>query len=486
MAWYLQSEQQFSAVFQYIKSHNMATVTRENIGLLNDKITVKVAGEDYLPSFEKAIRNYSKNANIPGFRKGMVPAGMIKKMHGQAVFTDEVIKTVEKELTNYMASQNLQIFAQPIPVMEENDARRLDMNNPAEYAFAFEVGLKPEFEVADLSKEQLTRYKVTVTDDMINEEINRLQVRHGEMTYPESVTGDDNVVNVTFIESDEAGNEKEGGIRKDNSLLVKYFAPGYRQHLMGKKNEDSVVLQLKTAFEEKEREWVLQDLGLDKEDPAAAEKYFKLQITKVGLVQKPAMDEKFFEAVYPGKDIKTEEAFRNAIREEIQAYWDKQASNHLQHELYHVLLDHTHIDFPESFLKRWIQSGGEQEKTPEEVEQEFPSFKNQLKWSLITEKIMEQNNLEVTREDIEAHARQQLLGYMGGQMTDPETGAEFSWITDYVKRMAADRKFVEDAHHRIGVEKVLQWAESKANATGKPVSVEEFTKELEKHQHHHH
>src|ERR1700754_171025 len=98
------------------KYSDMATITRENISPLNDKIIVKVAGEDYLPSFEKALKNYGKQANIPGFRKGMVPAGMIKKMHGQSVFADEVIRSVEKELSNYMVSEKLEIFAQPLPL----------------------------------------------------------------------------------------------------------------------------------------------------------------------------------------------------------------------------------------------------------------------------------------------------------------------------------------------------------------------------------
>src|SRR5579871_3861789 len=122
----------------------MATVTRENISLLNDKITVKVAKDDYLPSFEKALKEYSKKANIPGFRKGMVPVGMIKKMYGNSVLTDEVLRTVEKELTNYMTTEKLDIFAQPLP-LPENDARQIDVSSPADYAFAFEVGLKPEF-----------------------------------------------------------------------------------------------------------------------------------------------------------------------------------------------------------------------------------------------------------------------------------------------------------------------------------------------------
>ena len=458
----------------------MATVTRENISPLNEKITVKVASEDYMPSFEKALKSYSKTANIPGFRKGMVPTGMIKKMHGQAVFTDEVIKSVEKQLSDYMVNEKLEIFAQPLP-LSENDAGRLDMNNPSEYAFAFEVGLKPDFSVTDLSKEKMTRYKVTVTDEMITEEVGRQQLRHGNMTEPETVTSDDNVLNVLFVECDADGNETTGGITKDNSLLVNYFAEATRKDLMGIKKDDTRIIQLSKAFDEKEREWLLNDLGLEKTDADAA-RYFKMVVTKVGLVEKAALNEELYKKAYPNKEIKTEEEFKNAIREEIETYWDKQSSNHLQHEIYHVLVDHTKIDFPESFLKRWIQTGGEKPKTQEQAEQEYPTFINQLKWTLIIDKIVREQSVEVKKEDIEAFAKQQLLGYMGGAMLD----AEQPWMAEYVNRMMNDRKFVEDAYHRIQTDKVFKWADEQVDAKEKNISVEDFTKEIEKHQHHHH
>ena len=123
----------------------MATVTKENIGNLHDKLTVKVSKEDYYPSFEKAIKDYSKKANIPGFRKGMVPAGMVKKMYGASIFYDEVIKAVEKEIRNILTKEKPEIFAQPLPM--ESDIRKLDMSNPAEYDFPFEIGLKPEVSI---------------------------------------------------------------------------------------------------------------------------------------------------------------------------------------------------------------------------------------------------------------------------------------------------------------------------------------------------
>ena len=459
----------------------MATVTRENIGLLNDKITVKVAKEDYLSSFEKTLKNYSKNANIPGFRKGMVPTGMIRKMHGQAVFTDEVLKTVEKELTNYMENEKLEIFAQPLP-LSENDPRQINMNNPSDYAFAFEVGLKPEFEVADLSQEQLKRYSVTITDDMIKEEVERLQLRHGKMTEPEEVTGEENVLNITFIESDEEGIEVEGGIHKDNSVLVRYFASDYRAKLQGKKKDDVVIARLSEAFAEKELEWILKDLGFSKDDPKAAERTFQMVITKVGFVEKAEMNEEFFKAAFPAKEIKTEDEFKEAVKQEIQNYWNSQSRNHLQHELYHVLLEHTNIEFPESFLKKWMQNSGEHPKSEDQVAKEYPGFVNQLKWSLITDKLVRENNIEVNPDDIKAFAKQQLLGYMGMTALDEEQ----PWIAEYITRMMHDKKFVEDAYNRIQTDKMFEWAEKKLNAIDQPISVEEFSKELDKHKHHHH
>lgn len=459
----------------------MATVTRENIGLLTDKITVNVAKGDYLPSFEKALKNYGKQANIPGFRKGMVPSGLIKKMYGNSVFTDEVLRTVEKELTTYMTNEKLEIFAQPLP-LPENDARQIDMSKPDDYSFAFEVGLKPAFNLADLGSARLIRYKVEVTPAMIDEEVERQQTRNGKMTEPESVAGDENVLNLQFTETDAEGRPVEGGISKDNSLLVKYFNETTRPKWIGLKKDDSLVIQLSSALDEKEREWVLNDLGLSKEDPAAADKYFRATITKVGLIEKADLNEEFFKAAAPNKDIKTEEAFRSYIKDEIQAYWDSQSSNQLQHSLYHVLLDQTHIEFPEAFLKRWMQTGGEKPKSQAEVEHEFPSFVNQLKWTLIVDKVAQDNNIEVGPDDIREYAKRQLFGYMGM----PAGGEEQPWIADYVQRMMQDRKFVEETVHRIRTDKVFGWAETQINPTEKAIGREEFQHMQEEHQHHHH
>ncbi|MBA2498860.1 MAG: trigger factor [Chitinophagaceae bacterium] len=457
----------------------MATITKENIGLQHDKLIVLIDKSDYLPAFEKALKDHSKKANIPGFRKGMVPAGLIKKMYGSSVLTDEVLRTVDRELNTYLQNEKLEIFAQPLPL--DFNIQNLDVNNPVDYSFSFEVGLKPEFELADLSKGNFTRYKVEATEEMINADVERLQNRSGNMKDVEEVNGDENVLNVNFIEADADGNELEGGITKDNSLLVKYFSESTRPNLIGKKVADSFIIQLKEAFDVKEREWIMGDLGLNKDESADAEKYFKVVITKVGLVEKKELNEEFFNQLYPNLNIKTEEDFRNQVKTEIEKYWDSQAANQVHDQVYHYLLENTNIVFPENFLKKWMLSQGETTKTEEQVEKEFPSFTNQLKWTLIAEKLVNENDIQVNPDDIRNLAKQQLFGYMGMSGMDEEQ----DWIKDYVDKMMKDKKFVEDAYHRIQTQKIFEWGEGKVNATDKKISGDEFTKIIEVHNHHH-
>ncbi|MGC8750014.1 trigger factor [Hydrotalea sp.] len=455
----------------------MANVTRENLGELNDKIIVTLSKEDYLPDFEKSLKKYAKTANIPGFRKGMIPAGLIKKMYGQSVFSEEIMRQVEKSLFDYLQHEQLDIFAQPLPVEQTTPA--LDMNNPTDYSFVFEIGLKPNVSI-DVTKLQVTQYKVNVTDEMVDQEIDRLQVRNGKMTEPETVTGDDNVLNVKFVETNKEGNEVEGGITKENSLLVKYFAEKFRKNLMGKKANDYIHLQLKKAFDDKELEFILSDLGLEKGKKEDENRYFNLLITKVGLVERPELNEAFFETVYPGKNIKTIQEFKEAVKKEIEGYYEAQALNQVHDQIYHQLLEHTHFSFPEAFLKRWLQVSGEKAKTTEEVEAEFPTFKEQLKWTLINNQLTADFKVEVLPDDIRNLAKQQLLQYLGGQLNLADNE---QWVEDYATRMMQDKKFVEDSYHRIATEKMFTAVAEKVNKSEEAISAEDFAEKL--HHHHH-
>jgi trigger factor len=455
----------------------MATVIRENIGLLNDKLVVKLEKNDYLPSFEKKLKEYSKTANIPGFRKGMVPAGMIKKMYGPSIFSDEVLRGVEKQLYTYLNDEKPEIFAQPLPL--ENDMSKIDLNNPADYEFGFEIGLKPAFEIADFSKAKLTLNKVEVTDEMVNEEIARMQIKAGKMTEPEVIGNEENVLNVLMTESDESGIPVQGGITKENSVILKYFTPQLQEQLMGKKMGDSFIFQLEQSFSGDKLEMMLQDLGYEKDDKEAAKKYFKLEIIKIGLVEKREMNEALFDEVYPGKNIKTEAELRDALRAEIQQYWDAQSRNQLHDQLYHYMLDETKMEFPETFLKRWLQTGGDKPKSVEEAEAEYPGFNNQLKWTLISDRLITDNKLEVTSEELREHMKAEVMRYFGTM----NMGEDMSWLDAYMDRMMKDEKQVDATYRRLITEKLFGFVETQAKPTEKKVTPEELTAMQHNHQH---
>ncbi|WP_109699801.1 trigger factor [Chitinophaga deserti] len=456
----------------------MATVTRENIGLLNDKITVKVSQEDYLPNFEKAVKHFSKNANIPGFRKGQVPAGMIKKMSGQALFADEILKTVEKELMSYIQTEKLEIFAQPLSM--ENEAKNFDYNKPENFDFEFEVGLKPSFEVDSLlSKTSLTRYNVKVTDEIVDQELDRLQLKGGKMTEPETVTSENNVLNLEFLESDSKGNIAEGAEKKENSLLVKTFAAAAQEKFMGKKIGDTVVLQLSKAFDKDRLDHIIKDLGLAN-DKDAAKKYFQLTITKVSLIDKRELNEEFFNEVYPGQNITTAEAFREKLREEIGKYWKQEATNHLHNDLFETLVHETPIELPKDFLKRWLQKGGENPKTEEEAEKEYPNFDHQLRWTLISDKLIRDNQLDVSFEELKDNARTKLMSYYG------LGGEQAEWMDSYLERLLQDEKYVDQTYRELITQKLFDWAEGKVNVKTEEITAEDFVKLPHKHHHHAH
>lgn len=461
----------------------MATVKQENIGKQHDKITITLQVEDYMPSFEKSLKQYAKTANIPGFRKGMVPVGMVKKQYGQSVFTDEVLRVAGTKLEEHLVANKAEIFARPIPSASQEQIK-FDMNNPSEFVFEFEIGTKPEFSIPLLSgKETMPFHKIKVTDEMLDEEIEKLQYKSGTMTDPEEISGGDNVINVVFEETDGKGTVIEGGIKKDNSLLVKYFTANTIESLKGKKANDSIEVCLGDAFDPKVLPAILRDLDLNPTDDTAKAKYVRVQITKVGLVEKAELNKEMFDKIYPGRNIETEQQFKDELKAEIQQYWNVQSRNRLHNEIFERLVHETPIDLPVDFLKRWMSVGGEKYKSPEQVEKEFGTFEHQLRWQLVSDRLIEQHQLQVSNAEMEMGARSQIMSYFSQMGSMPEMDEE--WVGPFVKKQLADSKFADELHNRIVTDKLFNQIESMLNIQEEEVSLEEFSNLPSSHHHHH-
>lgn len=459
----------------------MATITRENIGKLNDKLVVKVAKEDYYKNFESGLKAYAKNANIPGFRKGMVPAGLIKKMYGQSILTDEIFKSVDQEVAKYLNDEKVPVLVQPIPFENANESIQIDANNPQDYTFTFEIGLEPEVNV-DPKNIKVTRYVVDVTDAMVDEEINKLQLRHGKYSEPETLSGDDDVLNVELKESDKEGNLVADGAVKATSILLKNFTPSVRKQLNGQKKDFKLVIELGKAFKGKDLENVLAQLGYATDDKDSAKKYFELTLLKLGSIERPALAEEFFKQVYSTKEIASEADFKAEIKKELEGYFAQQASGQIHDQIFHELTDHTKLEFPTEFLKRWLTAQNQGNKTAEEIEKDVPQFENQLQWSIISNKLSQENNVKVEQEDLKDFARQQLFSYLGNQM---DLSGDNGWMNEYVDKMLKDKKFVEQSYGQVMAAKLFTKLEEQVSVKEEKISEEDFAKKLQEHQHHH-
>ena len=461
----------------------MAKVIQENIGKFHEKISVTLTAADYEKNFNDSLKKQSKNATIPGFRKGMVPAGMIKKMYGSGIFVDELNRLASKEMEKHLRENKIEFLAQPLPA--ESQAMLMpDMNSTKDYVFDFEIASVPSFDI-DLfqSGKALERFKINLKPEMIEEEVERFQYKVGKMTEPETVSVADNVLNVKFTESDALGNVVENGISKDNSLLMKYFSADAQKEWMGKKNGDSITLKIGEAFEEKVNAAVFKDLELDEKNEEHNSKHFNISLEKLGLVEKAAFDENLFEQSFPGAGIKTEEEFRAKVQEDMQNYWAHQARMLAHNEIFEELVHTTSFDLPDAFLKRFLLMTNEKYKSENDVEADYGSFTHQIRWELIFKKLVEENQIDATPQEVEMATKQQLASYFGMAQFDENA----DWVKGFVQKQLSDRDFYEKTYRQILSDKVFSVLENKIPFTEKEIGVDEFIAETQKgNKHHHH
>lgn len=457
----------------------MATVTRENLGTLHDKVTVQLTKEDYLPNFEKSLKQYAKTANVPGFRKGMVPAGMIRKMAGQNIFNDEVIRSAGKQLEEYMQNEKLAIFAQPM-ILPEESPTKLDINNPTEVKFSFEIGLKPDFEITAIkNKTKLNAYKINVTDKMLDDETERIKRRFGKVESQDSVTNKEDIIYCTFEESDVDGNVVSGAAKLEETVVLDKMPAKLQEMLMGKIPGSVVVFRPADVCTGEELPKFLKD-PLKAGEEAAANHYL-LTLTKVGLLIPVELGPELYEKVFPSDFVTDETNFREKLKVELQREYDRIARERFHNEIFELLVHTTDITLPVPFLKRWLMEGGDKPKTAEEVENEFSSFEHQLRWQLISDQIIQENKLTVTRDEVMQDIKARVMNYYGMDVED-----EAPWMDGYMEKVMKDNKMADETYRRLLTDKIFIALEAVIPIDIQEIDEDAFFKLPDAHATHHH
>jgi len=448
-------------------------ITRENIDELNGIIRVSIDKADYEAKVDDVLKDYKKKANMPGFRPGKIPMGLVKKMYGKAALIDEVNKILTHELSTYLVEEKLNILGEPLP--NEDQQKEIDWDNDTEFEFAFDIGLAPEPKINLDKRSKYTQYNVEITDDLIDEHIKSYTNRFGE-SKDTDVAEAEGTIRGNLVQLDADGNEKEDGHKVENALLSIDVIKDedIKKEFIGKKAGDEVVFDIKKAYPNDTEIGYL--LNIEKEEAEKVEGNFKITINEIHKFVEAEINEDFFKKVYGEEtEIKDEEAFREQVKKEIEEAYKPATEHKFALDARDTLLEKSNMEFPETFLKRWLKTTNK-ELSEEQIESDFNAFLQDLKWQIIKDSIAKENDIKVEESEVNDLAKEiaaaQFRQY--GMFNVPEEhldGFAQQMLTKEEDRNRLYSKKVED--------KVMDVVKSKVNVEEKTVSKEEFDKMLE-------
>jgi len=385
-------------------------ITQEKIDDLNAVIKVQLKEEDYQDKIDTQLKEYRKKASIPGFRKGNVPMGMIKKMVGTNLLVEELNKILSDSLQNYLINEKLDVLGNPLPKME--DEEKIDWENQKEFEFKYEVGLAPSFKLDKLDKFKFEIYKIKVSDKDVQKYVDDLARRYGKMTNPEVAEAGDMLFG-KFEELDATGNSKEGGINHSSVIIIKSVTDKKLQkELVGAKKGDTFKVNPKSVSEHQTDQ--AEALGVDVSQLKSIISQFNYTVEKVNRVIPTELNQELFDKVFGPETVKSEKEFRAKIAEELNKGLLVDSENKFINDVQEELLKSLNLKLPDAFLKKWIVASNEKPISSEQIEAEYDQYAKGLKWQLIKNKIIELNDVKVAAEEVVDYTKGLLMQQMQG------------------------------------------------------------------------
>ncbi|HSM46690.1 MAG TPA: trigger factor [Draconibacterium sp.] len=443
-------------------------ITRENIDAVNAVLKVAIEKADYEKTVADQLKEYRQKAVIPGFRPGKVPDGLIRRKYRIPILVDEVNKLLSKNLSQYLVDEKLNILGEPLP--NEEQQKTINWETDENFEFTFDVALAPEINISLGKENEFNFYKIAVSEEMIDQQVEMAQSHLGE-NVPDDEIKETSSVRGNFAQLNDSDEELEEGIRPNDVLIAIDLIKDdeIKTNFVGKKSGDVVIFDPVKAFEN--RYEVRHMLKIKQDEADVLNSNFKFTINEILRFEKAELDEDFFKKLYGEEtNVKTVDDFRNRIKLEIETNLMHSSNHKFALDAHDKLVEQANITLPEAFLKRWLIAINK-EITVEQVENEFEAFISDLKWQLIKDVLVKENNIKVTPQETESFAihmaRAQYSQYGIYDVPDEQ-------LESFAKRILEKPEENERIYKRLYEDKVIQTVKEKVTLLETLVSQEEF------------
>lgn len=447
-------------------------ITLDKQSVTDGLIRISLNETDYQPKVEEKVREYSRKANIKGFRQGKVPSGVIKKMFGKSILVEEVNHLVSHGISDYIKDNKLRILGDPLP--NEDKARTIDWDTQKDFEFEFQVGMVDDFKYELSSKVKITAHPIEVSDKIVDETINDLRKRFGQVSYPELSEAGDNLFGELLLAD---------GTTRNNYIAIDDVDAKAKNKFIGLKKEDTLTFNIEDISSDAAVK--ARILNVSEEEAAGAKGSYTFKVNNISRTQAADVNEDFFTKVF-GKEagITTEAAFRDKVKETVAGNYKRETDHLLEHEIMHYYVDHTKIEMPENFLKQWLKNSSDGRVDDDMLQKEFNSYRDSLKWDLIKNKIAEDHKINVEAAEVREKAKAMIAEQFGGVAVAEQLGDKFDAIADnYLAGQDGKGENARRMASQLFNEKVMKVIRENISVVEKPVSLDEFKKLAEAHNH---
>ena len=416
-------------------------ISQEKIDKLNAVVKINIDPADYQPRVDKAIKDHAKKAKIPGFRAGMVPASHIKRMYGKSILVDEINNMLSDTLNKYLEDEQLEVLGQPLPKL--GDEREYNWDFADNFEFNYEVGLAPDFNITFSAEDKLMQYVIKIDPDTLASRIKNIRRSYGKMTNPD-VSADDDVLYSELTQLSPDGSVFEGGISNTASVRLDQIKDEkIKASLIGLKKGDELVFDIQKAFDNDAAK-VAGLLKIEEDAAADLKSNFHLNVKNINRLEESDLSQEFFDKLFGEGTVTTEGEFRTKITEELESMMVQDSDRKLQEDIYQYSLSKVDFELPDEFLKRWLKATNEK-LTNEELQGGYSDFAKNLKWTLIENKIIRDNNIEIQYEEVFELAKirldQQFRMYSPQPLSDEQLG---QYTVQYLQNKENANKIFEE------------------------------------------